>query len=703
MPHSALALILRHLRRVAHPPGADGPSDGQLLERFAGQRDEKAFETLLQRHGAMVWNVCRRVLANCSDADDAFQATFLVLVRKASSIARRDSVASWLHGVAYRVALDARASAARRRVHERQSAAMVVEEPPADTTWAEVRQILDEELCRLPEKYRAPLVLCYLEGKTNDEAAGQLGWTRGTIAGRLSRARDLLRGRLTRRGLTLTSAGLGAVLTEQAASASVPAALLQLTGKAAVMGGASASAVALAEGVLHTMFVTRLKVFGAILVALVLMGTGTGWLWQQALATPSTPDPKIPATPKPPTPDPEVRAVPKPLVLANDPVQAKADGPALVKGNTQFACDLYAQLRASDGNVVYSPYSISTALAMTYAGARTKTAEQMAQVLHFTLPQERLHPAAGALIRDLSGTAQGKKRNYQLYVANALWGQKDYGFLKDFVTLTRTCYDAGLTEVDFVSAREAARATINNWVEKKTQNKIKELLKEGHLKPETRLVLTNAIYFKAEWEKKFIREVTRKAPFQVSAKQKVQAPLMAQRGQFAYLDGGTFQMLALPYAGKELSMLLLLPKKVDGLAALEKALTAENLDKWHKKLKATEVEVFLPKFKVTGAFELKKVLKAMGMESPFSPMAADFSGMNGGSDPLFISEVVHQTFVDVNEEGTEAAGATAAVVAMGGIPPKAVAFRADHPFVFLVRDNRSGSVLFVGRVADPTK
>jgi serpin B len=686
------------------------------LQRFIDHRDEAAFEALLARHGTIVWNVCRRVLANASDADDAFQAAFLVLLRKAGSIAHRDSVASWLHGVAYRIALDARASAARRRLHECQGAAMSTTEPGAAGVWSEVRQVLDEELLRLPDKYRAPLVLCYLEGKTNDEAADLLGCSRGTIAGRLSRARDLLRGRLTRRGLALTSAALAATLTAVAASAAVPAALLHpnwktTLGYAAATRGASAAAVRLAEGALRTMFINRLKLAAALLTAFAIMAGAAGWFWQQAQAQPTSPAtaaPQVQANLRPPAPDndPAQANQPpaaKPLVLNDDPAQAKADRPALVQGNTAFACDLYAQLRQAEGNVVYSPYSISTALAMTYAGARGQTAEQMARVLHFTLPQERFHPAAGALVRDLAGQDKAKKRNYELHVANALWGQKDYGFREEFLKLTRTSYGAGLNEVDFINAREQARQTINTWVEKQTQDKIKELVKAEHLMQTTRLVLTNAIYFKAEWETKFFREATKPHPFQVTADKKVDVPTMRTQHRFAHHDGGTFQMLELPYVGKELSMLVLLPKKADGLAELEQALTAEQLAKWHGKLSVADVQVWLPKFKTASAFELKKVLTAMGMERPFQPTGADFSGMTSNK-PLFISEVVHKTMVDVNEEGTEAAGATAAVMSFGGVPPQQpVTFRADHPFLFLVRDNRSGSVLFVGRVADPTK
>jgi serpin B len=683
MARPSLALLLRRLRGVAHPEGA-APSDGQLLERFAARRDEVAFEALLERHGPMVWNVCRRVLANPSDADDAFQATFLVLVRKATSIARQGSVGSWLHGVARRVSLDALARAARQRERERKRAAQA---PPPEAPAAEVRAVIDEELGRLPEKYRAPVVLCYLEGKTNDEAALLLGWSRGTVAGRLSRARDLLRGRLARRGLALTPTALAAILVEGAAvSAALPpgpsrAVLSFATGK----GSASPQAVALAEGATHAMFVNRLKITAALLAALVLTGTGAAWLLHAALAGPAPEE----ARARP--------ARPAPLVLANDPAQARRDRPELVKGNTAFALALHARLRERGGNVVASPYSVSTALAMTAAGARGRTAEQMAEVLRFTLPPERLHPAAGALARDLGGA--GAKRPYQLHVANALWGQKDYGFRKDYLALTRSCYDAGLTEVDFVGDREAARATINAWVEKQTRDKIKELVGKDHLTGDTRLVLTNAIYLKAEWVTKFDKDGTRQAPFHVSAKSRVKVAMMFRKARFGYLEGDGLQALELPLAGQELSMLVLLPKKVDGLAALEKGLTAERLAGLPGKMRQAEVRVSLPRFKVASTFALKDTLTAMGMGLPFSG-GADFSGMTDGGG-LAISEVAHKTYVDVNESGLEATGATAVMMFKSDDGERVEVFNADRPFLFVVRDNRSGSVLFLGRVVDP--
>jgi serine protease inhibitor len=398
----------------------------------------------------------------------------------------------------------------------------------------------------------------------------------------------------------------------------------------------------------------------------------------------------------------ETPTMPKAFAVEDDQVAAEDDRLTLVKGNTAFACDLYEKLRREDGNVVYSPFSLSAALAMTYAGGRGETAEQMAKMLHFTLPPERLHTAAGALIRDLASRDDGKRRRYQLHVANAIWGQKNYGFLDDFRTLTRDKYGASLTEVDFLKAREQARKTINGWVEQQTQDKIRDLLQANHLTSDMRLVLTNAIYFKADWEVKFFKSATTEQPFQVTEERKVDVPMMDRTGRVPYLDGGTFQMVDLPYTRNELSMLVLLPTKVDGLQELEKSLTADKLAEWHGKLKQTETQVLLPRFKVTGTFELSKVLTEMGMGLPFGPRA-DLSGMNGGREPLQISAVVHQTFVDVNEEGTEAAAATAVSVARAGLPMKSVTFRADHPFVFLIRDNRSGSIMFLGRVLDPTR
>ncbi len=389
----------------------------------------------------------------------------------------------------------------------------------------------------------------------------------------------------------------------------------------------------------------------------------------------------------------------------------------IVEGNNKFALQSYAKLRAREGNLFFSPYSISTALAMTYAGARGKTEKQMAEVLRFptvtkligepkgglmALPgwhRLRFHSAFGRIIKDLNN--RGKKGGYELTVANALWGQKGYGFLKEFPELIKTNYDGRLNEVDFVRAAEAARKTINTWVEKKTRNKIKNLIPKGVLNRLTRLVLTNAIYFKGNWASQFKKDRTKNAPFTLAGGEKVDVPMMNQTADFNYMETEDFQGLELPYVDNELSMIILLPKQVDGLAEFEKTLTLKNLSQWLAKLRKRKVIVSIPKFKMTSQFRLAEVLKSMGMTNAFVPDVADFSGMNSKRD-LFIWAVIHKAYVDVNEEGTEAAAATAVVVGITSVMPgKIPVFRADHPFLFLIRDNDSGSILFIGRVMNP--
>jgi RNA polymerase sigma factor (sigma-70 family) len=281
MVHGQLNVVLRHIHKLGGAPGLDGFHDGQLLERFADGREEAAFTALVQRHGPLVLGVCRRVLGNAHDAEDAFQATFLILLRRAHALDRRGSVAGWLHTVAYHVALRARAAAARRQRQERQVAAMADSNSPTAEAWTDLQPVLDEELSRLPESYRSAVLLCYLQGKTNAEAARMLGWPIGTVKGRLFRARDMLRKRLARRGVTLSAGTLTAALAENA-SAAVPASLVQATVQTGVLavGGATAvgssSALALAEGALKTMFVTKLRIATALLFLAGLLALGAG-------------------------------------------------------------------------------------------------------------------------------------------------------------------------------------------------------------------------------------------------------------------------------------------------------------------------------------------------------------------------------------------------------------------------------------------
>lgn len=370
---------------------------------------------------------------------------------------------------------------------------------------------------------------------------------------------------------------------------------------------------------------------------------------------------------------------------------------AVVKGNRDFATDLYGQLRDKKGNLFFSPYSISTALAMTYVGARGQTAQEMAKTLHFTLDRSHLPAAFATLAANIK--TLGKKSGCELFLANALWGQQGYHFLPDFLNLIRKNYDAGLIAVDFVGHTEEARHTINSWVEKQTKEKIKDLLQPGILTPDTRLVLTNAIYFKSNWQSPFNKQATREEAFTIAQDQKIQVPMMHRSADFGYLDGGSFEAVDLPYAGNELSMAIFLPKKGDGLAEFEKTWTAGKLAEWLSQLKSSRVDVALPKFQMTVACNLRQELSNMGMAGAFR-RNADFSGMTGSRD-LFLSEVVHKAQVDVQEEGTEAAAATGVVMERLSLNPSFRTFRADHPFVFVIRDRRLNSILFMGRVIDP--
>lgn len=375
-------------------------------------------------------------------------------------------------------------------------------------------------------------------------------------------------------------------------------------------------------------------------------------------------------------------------------VDRDAAAQAVVDGNTAFALDLYRELKGEEGNLFFSPYSISTALAMTYAGARGETERQMAQTLHFTLGQDWLHPAFASLETGLQAVQQPGE--LQLRVANSLWPQIDYPFLEAYLSLVAEHYGVLITPVDYRQT-EAARTRINTWVEEKTEKKIEDLIPPGMLDALTTLVLVNAIYFKGNWANQFDPASTAGAPFWVTPDEPIQVPMMTQEKEFRYAEWEGLQILELPYVGNYLSMVVILPEEVGGLAALENALTVENLDRWTGRLWQREVVVFLPRFGMSWGFELSRTLIAMGMGAAFG--GADFSGMDGTTS-LFIDKVLHKAFVDVNEEGTEAAAATAVIMARG-MPPPPVTFRADHPFLFLIRDNKTGSILFLGRVLEP--
>ncbi|MGA8848775.1 MAG: serpin family protein [Dehalococcoidia bacterium] len=375
----------------------------------------------------------------------------------------------------------------------------------------------------------------------------------------------------------------------------------------------------------------------------------------------------------------------------------------LVEGNSAFAFKLYQALKGKEGNLFYSPYSISLALAMTYAGARNETAQQMADTLHFLLEQDRLHPAFNWLDAELASRGEGAAGKdggkFRLNVVNAIWGQKNYKFLSNFLDVLAENYGAGLRILDFTTETEKSRIAINDWVSDQTEGRIKDLIPPGAIDALTRLVLTNAIYFNAAWKYPFDDKVTADGPFYLLDGGQAIVPMMRQTESFGYAKGEGYQAVELLYDGDELSMVILLPAS-GNFQAFEQGLQSQQVSDTIKGLQFTQVTLTMPKFEFDSEFRLKDTLAGMGMPIAFSPGDADFSGMTGNRE-LFISDVVHKAFVSVDEAGTEAAAATAVIAAGSAAPQPPVEVTIDRPFIFLIRDIETGAILFVGRVLNP--
>ncbi len=393
---------------------------------------------------------------------------------------------------------------------------------------------------------------------------------------------------------------------------------------------------------------------------------------------------------------------------------------AAAKAVNAFAIDLYGQIRKPEGNLIFSPYSISMCLAMAYAGARGKTEAQMAKALHFSLGQPKVSEEFGTLNARILSAGQGK--GAELNVANGLWAEKSYTFRKEFLESIRTDHakfrlsqvpllgallqlvsfnsQSGLQQLDFRHDPESARNTINKWVEDQTRDKIKDLFPPKSINKDTRLVLPNAIYFKGIWESQFKERWTREEPFTLLGGKDVKVPMMSQTQSFGYAEETDLQVLQMPYKGGELAMVVLLPSKQKRFEDFEGSLTFEKLSQRVGKLGTRKVEVYLPRFRMISEFSLRSALTKLGMTDAFSLKAADFSGMTGDKD-IFIEDGYHKAFVETNEEGTEAAAATGFSIRRTGAPAPAPVFRADHPFLFLIVHRPSNCILFLGRVTNP--
>ena len=386
--------------------------------------------------------------------------------------------------------------------------------------------------------------------------------------------------------------------------------------------------------------------------------------------------------------------------------QSRSGGPEpFAEDNNDFALAMYGQLRQRPGNLFFSPFSIRAALGMTQAGARGETAAQMREALRISSSDETLHVAFAEIIQQLNAAGGG---TYEMAVANSLWCQEGTPLQAGFLDLIGRHYGGSMNLVDFRRGAEATRATMNRWVEGKTRQKIRELIPSGGVNADTRLTLVNAVYFKGKWELQFRRAATRDEPFHVEGGAEVQVPLMQQHEQIRYVQAAGYQAVDLVYLGGDLSMLVLLPDRKDGLGDLETTLSARMIHDCVAKMVARETELSLPRFRMTwGTVDLGAQMQALGMPLAFSRAHADFSGINGREPPdneaLCLSAVFHKTFVEVNEEGTEAAAATAVAMQTLGLKPRSPIFRADHPFVFAIRDRKTGAILFLGRMSDPTR
>ncbi len=427
-------------------------------------------------------------------------------------------------------------------------------------------------------------------------------------------------------------------------------------------------------------------------------------------------------------------------ILFLSPGIAAQEIDTVVKANNQFAFDLYSKYRLKDGNVFYSPYSISSALAMTYEGSKGKTADEIQSVFHFpqdesmrrssflkiyqqinkqdksyslsasnesvfNFPQDESMRRSSFLKIDQQINKQDK--SYSLSTANALWAHVDYKFLPDYVGLVEQFYGGNTTNLDFATQTEPSRLTINSWVEAQTNQKIKNFIPLGALDSTTRLVITNAVYFKGMWLRAFDKTLTQYADFRIDASVTIKTPMMyfySNKTKFKYAETADLQILELPYKGDKLSMVVLLPK-TDDLKSVEGSLTYESLSTLMNTVDNENVRIYLPRFKFETSYSMKDDLAGLGMPTAFEKGVADFSGMTGKPD-LFIGAIIHKAFVDVNEEGTEATAAIAVrmdlfTASRAGEPDPIKIFKADHPFIFLIKENETGTILFIGRVSDP--
>jgi serpin B len=438
----------------------------------------------------------------------------------------------------------------------------------------------------------------------------------------------------------------------------------------------------------------------SLVIILIMAGCGAQELSPSSPGKPTPPSQPVVTTPANPTIPVKAEFVSSAKTRSTSPAVASSDLKLLVDGNSTFAFALYQTLE-SGKNLFFSPYSISLALAMTYGGARGTTESQMASTLRFLLSQDRLHQAFNALDLQLGSRGQKSKDEeaFKLNIVNALWGQQGWRFLPSYLDLIAQNYGAGLRLLDFAKEPEPSRLVINGWVGDQTNNRIKDLIPPGDIDLYTRLVLANAIYFNASWQHPFSKDSTTDGKFYLLDESTVSVPMMKQMESFNYAKGENYEAVELPYSNGDLTMVLIVPN-ANQFQTFEKSLDTQTVSQIVSKLQPTGVNLTMPRFSFDFRPDLKQALKVMGMPDAFDKYKADFSGLDGKRD-LFIGDALHKAFVSVDEIGTEAAAATAVIMEASVIRPSPAEMNINRPFIFLIRDIQTGTVLFIGRVINP--
>ncbi len=675
-------------------------TDPDLLRRYTDQRDQAAFAELVKRHLGLVHATALRLLGGDRHlAQDVTQAAFTELARQAGALRDRATLAGWLHHTARFLALNAVRTEHRRREREQEAYAMNETDTTPDAAWARFAPVLDDAVAALDDADRDALLLRFFSDQSHRELGAQLGLSEDAARMRVARALARLRAHFSKRGVTTTAALLSLTLGVHGSTPAPAGLAASVTAKS--LSTASGATVV---GAGKTYFTLKsLAAATAIVAGLAILA-----LWR--------------AKENPPPPPISAQLPPAPVaVFAADYVSA-------AQSTNQTGLDLFRLVASTDpsANALISPYSIQSALAMTYAGADGETRSEMARVLHYPADDETLATAFKQL-RDVLDVAldnsvqiaaarRGRQRGatapvqpIEWRVANRLFGQSDYEFRPAFLDLLRDSYSAPLQPLDFKAAPEAARLFINQWVAEKTKDKILDLLPPPQARiitEQTRLVLVNAIYLKVPWETPFSRQRTSDQPFKVRGTTPVNVPTMRMDDRMGYAKREGYTAVTVPYLGGELQFLILLPDDPTGVYSLAASITSAELAE-NAKLDLQPVTLSLPKFKVQGpSLELAKNLKLLGMKTAFDEPrgSANFDRMAprkpGGY--LYISEVIHKTFLALDEDGTEASAATSARGGAGGgpqrQPPEVL---VNHPFLFAIQHRDSGACLFLGRVTDP--